>query len=134
VTEDEATSQVSAFFRGLGLETTLSLPVAASIGEAFLEFGYVDAEQALSVSALIYRFQAEPRPGVVEAALAAASKANTGGGRLVLEQGRVLLLRRDFTATIPDRRWAEDVDALASASLLWVHDLFARAVEQANLS
>jgi hypothetical protein len=134
VTEDEATGQLSAFFGGLGLRASFSLPVTASVNEALLEFEYVDADQALSVLALIYRFRAEPRRGVIQAALAAASEANSGGGRLVLEQGRVLLLRRDFTDTIPDRRFADDVDTLAHASLLWAHEIFARAVEQAHRS
>lgn len=134
MTEDEATCHVSAYFGGLDLHTAPSLPVTASVGEAVLEFEYVDADQALSVLALIYRFRAEPRPGVIQAALAAATEANTGGGRLVLEQDRVLLLRRDFTDAIPDRRFADDVDTLAHASLLWLDDIFSRAVEQANRS
>ena len=134
MTEDEATCQVSAFLSGLGLGTTHSLPITASIGEAFLQFEYVDAEQALAVLAVIYRFRTEPRPGVVEAVLAAATEANTGGGRLVLEGGRALVLRRGFTDSVPDRRFADDVEVLAGASLLWVHDLFARAAEQANRS
>jgi hypothetical protein len=134
VSEDEATGQVSAFFRGLALRASPSLPVTALVGEATLEFEYVDADQALSVLALIYRFRTEPRPGVIKAALAAAGEANTGGGRLALIEGRTLVLRRDFTDTIPDRRFADEVSALARASLLWVHDLFARAAEQANRS
>jgi hypothetical protein len=59
--EDEATCQVSAFFSGLGLGTTLSLPITASVGEAFVQFEYVEAEQAMAVLAVIYRFQTEPR-------------------------------------------------------------------------
>jgi hypothetical protein len=86
------------------------------------------------VRTLIYRFRAEPRPGVVEAVLAAATAADTGGGQLVFEDDRVVLLRRDVTETIPDRRIAEYVDALTRASLLWAHDLFPRAVENTHRS
>ncbi len=114
MTEDEATCQVSAFFSGLGLGTTLSLPITASVGEAFVQFEYVEAEQAMAVLAVIYRFRTEPRPGVVEAVLAAATEANTGGGRLVLEGGRALVLRRGFTDSVPDRRFVDDVEGLAA--------------------
>lgn len=62
------------------------------------------------------------------------TEANTGGGRLVLIGGRALVLRRGFTDSVPDRRFADDVEELAGASLRWVHDLFARAAEQANRS
>jgi hypothetical protein len=70
------------------------------------------------VLAVIYRFRTEPRPGVVETALAAATEANTGGGRFVLEDGRALVLRRGFTNSVPDCRFADDVEVLAGASLL----------------
>jgi hypothetical protein len=116
------------------LDESEALRITASVGEAFVQFEYVEAEQAMAVLAVIYRFRTEPRPGVVKAVLAAATEANTGGGRLVLEGGRALVLRRGFTDSVPDRRFADDVEGLAGASLLWVHDLFARAAEQANRS
>ena len=59
---------------------------------------------------------------------------NTGGGRLVLEDGRALVLRRDVAEPVAEQRFAGQVDALAAASLVWAHDLFARAVETVNRS
>ena len=65
---DEADAQVTALSHRLGLGTPPPLPVQAMIGEASLRFDFLDADQALSVRALIYRFRAEPRPGVLETA------------------------------------------------------------------
>ena len=95
-------------------------------------FEYLEAERALSVLGLIYRFRAEPRPVIMEALFAEATPANTGGGRLVLAENGALLLQRDIVETSSSGAFAEHVDALVRASLVWSRDIFARAAEKAN--
>ena len=132
MTGDEAYEQVAAFLRGLGLRPPPALPAQGLVGEAFLVFEYLEAEQALSVLGLVYRFRAEPRPVVVEALFAEATPANTGGGRLVLGENGALLLQRDVVETASPGTFAVHVEALARASLVWSRDIFARAAEKAN--
>ena len=127
MTPDEALRQVGEFLRGLGAAEPDELPVRAMIGAAIVELAHV--EPVLTVSALVYRFRAAPRPGLVDAVLAAATPADTGGGRLVAEDGAVLR-RRAYAERVPAPRFATEVDALGRASVRWAEDLFARAVER----
>src|SRR5690349_21546741 len=63
VTPDEALRQVGELLRGLGAEEPAGLPVRAMIGAAIVELAHVGP--VLAVSALVYRFRAAPRPGLV---------------------------------------------------------------------
>ena len=99
------------------------------LGPAALYFEYDAARGALTCGALVYRFRARPRPGVLEDFL--EENRGAGGGALVYrEETRALLLSRTYFETAPARVFAEDMKRLAAASLGWGSELLERVASR----
>ena len=99
------------------------------LGPAALYFEYDAARGALSCGALVYRFRARPRPGVLEDFL--EENRGAGGGALVYrEETRALLLSRTYSAAAPPEEFAEDMKRLAAASPGWGAELLERVASR----
>ena len=99
------------------------------LGPAALYFEYDAARGALTCGALVYRFRARPRPGVLEDFL--QENRGAGGGTLVYrEETRALLLSRTYFETIPAGVFAEEMKRLAAASLGWGSELLERVASR----
>ncbi|HEX8146526.1 MAG TPA: hypothetical protein VF591_04905 [Pyrinomonadaceae bacterium] len=99
------------------------------LGPAALYFEYDARSGALSCGALVYRFRARPRPGVLEDFL--EENHGAGGGLLVYrEETRALLLSRTYLETIPAGEFAEDMKRLAAASLGWGAEVLERVASR----
>jgi hypothetical protein len=136
MTKDEAKNQLGAFFRRLGEKGSFFDDenfAKARIGEAFLGFEYDETDGVLSCQALIYRFRREPKDEILDAAFAEDNAAQTGGGRLVFDSGALsLYLQRDFTDPADDRIFYEEINRLASASLVWNGEVLGRIAEKVS--
>lgn len=99
------------------------------LGPAALYFEYDDANGVLTCGALVYRFRARPRPGVLEDFL--EENPGAGGGTLVYrEETHALLLSRTYFAAAPAAVFAEDMKRLAAASLGWGSELLERVASR----
>lgn len=99
------------------------------LGSAEVFFEYLPDIQALKCRALVYRFHAEPRPGVLEGFFKEESRGadDAGGGALeYLSETRSLFLTRTYLEPAPGAEFARDVRRLAEASLVWGGDVLAR--------
>src|SRR5688500_9003821 len=86
-------------------------------GEVFFEY-HADAK-ALECSALIYKFRAPPKPGVVEGFQAEASSGTaTGGGIVDFEpENNGLYLSRTYGERVAYETFVEEVNTLLGASV-----------------
>jgi hypothetical protein len=101
------------------------------LGAAELFFEYDAARRALGCGALVYRFRAEPRPGVLDAFFEEAGGSGAGGGALVYrEETRALLLQRTYFEPAPGDDFARDMKRLAAASLDWGAQLLERVASR----
>src|SRR5215218_2130765 len=89
------------------------------LGEAELFFRYDEGRRALWCGALVYRFRAEPKPGVLEAFFEEENvdAPDSGGGALeYLGETRSLLLARTYETAPAPEEFVEDVKKLAESS------------------
>ncbi|HVF43944.1 MAG TPA: hypothetical protein VM936_13065 [Pyrinomonadaceae bacterium] len=109
--------------------------VGLMLGAAELFFQYDENRRALWCGALVYRFRAEPKPGVLEAFFEeeeeAASDAPASGGALEYREAtRSLLLARTYESAPPPEEFVEDVKTLAESSLAWARDAVPRVASR----
>jgi hypothetical protein len=107
------------------------------LGGAELFFQYDEVRRALWCGALVYRFRAEPKPGVLEAFFEeekeGARAHDPGVGALeYLGETRSLLLAKTYEAAPGAEEFIEDVKRLAEASLVWARDAVPRVASRAR--
>lgn len=138
MTKTEAKTQLEAFFRRLGEKISIFDDknfVKARIGEALAGFEFDETDGVLSAKALIYRFRREPKDEVLDAAFAEDDATANGGGRVVFDsQDFSLYLQRDFIETVDDKTFYEEINRLASASLVWNSETLGRIAEKVSSS
>lgn len=129
----EAKQQVEAFFQRLGEKISFSEEknfAKARVGEAILGFEFDETDGVLSCQALIYRFRNAPRDEILDAAFAEEDSA-TDGFRVVFDsENRSLYLQRDYAEKIDDNVFYEQVNRLASASIVWNSEVLCRIAEK----
>ena len=134
--QSEASSQVENFFRRLGEKADNFSEknfIQAGIGEALIGFEYDEAEELLSVQALIYRFRNEPQDKVLDAVFNEESEDNNGGGRIVFNsENLAFYLQKDFVERCDDNDFYSEISELAQASLLWSSEILTQAAGKAN--
>jgi hypothetical protein len=103
-----------------------------SVGGAQLYFEYHEAERALECSALVYRFNDPPKPGVLEGFQAAAREGtDTGGGEVDYErENRGLYLSRTYGRVPEGKAFARDMQRLMKASLVWGDEVLDRVASR----
>ena len=136
MTRDEAERMLRSLFRAHGVGGAGRVfeggdVAGAMLGEAELFFEYEPGPQSLWCGALIYRFRAEPRPGVLENFFdeeRSDDAPDTGGGALeYMEATRSLLLSRTYRVAPAGDEFADEVRMLAAASLAWAREVAGRA-------
>lgn len=103
------------------------------LGEAELYFRYDEGRRALWCGALVYRFRAEPKPGVLEAFFEEEEASNTDavvGALEYRDDTRSLLLARTYESAPAPEEFVEDVRSLAEASLVWARDAVPRVASR----
>ena len=125
ITRDEAISMLQAYYKSFGLdspglnENNLG---GATTGEYQIYFEYQPAKHALKCSALVYKFHDEPKPGVLETVKGEedVKTEETGGGTLEYEpENKGLYLSRTYTARVSDEAFAQDLEKLMKASVVY---------------
>lgn len=120
---EEATRQIEAFFRKLGMRASFSNEqnfVKASVGEAVLGFEFDESEEILKAKALIYRFRNAPKPEILDAVYDQAKEANSGGGQMFFDENDMTLyLEKDFVEPLGDENFHKQINILAQASFFW---------------
>lgn len=109
--------------------------VGVMLGEAELFFRYDEVLRALWCGALVYRFRAEPKPGVLEAFFEEENEGvdvpDSGGGALEYRgDTRSLLLAKTYESAPAPEEFVEDVRVLAEASLVWARDAVPRVASR----
>ena len=133
---DEAVRMIQAYFKSHGLDSpglNESNLGGALVGEYQIYFEYLPAEQALKCSALVYKFHAEPKPGVIEGFKAEEQEktADTGGGTLEYETAnRGLFLTRSYAGTVSDEEFAQDLERLMKASEVYGEQVLERVASK----
>ena len=129
---DEAIQTIQAFAKSLEVETkglNKSNLGGLQVGEAEVWFEYVEAEGALHCSALIFQFDQEENPAIVEACRnEAKAGANTGGGAIEYQpENKGIYLTRVYAKTVPPENFEKDMTRLLEASQEWSEDVFPKA-------
>lgn len=110
--------------------------VGLMLGGAELFFQYDEGRSALWCGALVYRFRAEPKPGVLEAFFEEEEDVDapdSGGGALEYRgDTRSLLLARTYDSTPEPEEFVGDVKQLAESSLAWARDAVPRVASRAR--
>jgi hypothetical protein len=130
MTQEEALKTVQIYFRSFGIESPglneKNLGGVAN-GEAQIYFEYRPAEELLKCSALIYKFQLEPKPGVIDQFKEEAQVTDTGGGKLDYEaESRALCLSRSYCEPITEQQFARDLAGLIDARRVWSEEVLDR--------
>ena len=135
MTRDEAQRLVQAFFRSYGVQSpglNAKNLGGAMVGEGQVFFEYRPQRRDLWCGALIYRFRAKPKPGVLEAFRAEGKATDAGGGTLEYDpEGGGLYLSRVYTRTVPGTRFRADMGRLIQASRVWSVEVLPRAADRA---
>jgi hypothetical protein len=105
------------------------------LGGAELFFHYDEERRALWCGALVYRFRAEPKPGVLEAFFEEEREGvdvpDSGVGALEYRgDTRSLLLARTYEAAPGTEEFVEEVKSLAESSLAWARDAVPRVASR----
>jgi hypothetical protein len=124
LSREEAVRMIQAYFRMHGLESTGlndNNLGGASIGDYQIYFEYEPARRELKCSALIYKFHADPEPGVLQAfSDAAPALTNNGGGTLDYEPAnKGLYLSRTYSEVVSDEVFAHDLAGLMQSSEIY---------------
>jgi hypothetical protein len=132
MTREEANRMIQGFFRAQGVESpglNDNNLGAAAVGDSQIYFEYQPHEPSLKCSALIYKFQTEPRPGVIEGFQ--AEEADTGGGTVDYEpENKGLYLSRSYTDTVTDAQFTADLDHLMKASKVYGGEVLERVASK----
>jgi hypothetical protein len=134
MTRDEAIRLIQTYFRSFGLqspglnEQNLG---GAAFGDAEIYFEYQPEESALKCSALIYKFQIDPKAGVLEKLKEEELSADTGGGTIDYEpENRGLFLSRTYTEMVPPEEFTSDLERLLEASKVWSNEVLDRVASK----
>ena len=105
------------------------------LGGAELFFRYDEGQRSLWCGALVYRFRAEPKPGVLEAFFEEEQEGvdvpDSGVGALEYRgDTRSLLLAKTYETAPEPEEFVEDVRILAEASLVWARDAVPRVASR----
>jgi hypothetical protein len=136
MTRDEAVRMVQAFFQSHSLQSPglndQNLGGAA-VGEFQIYFEYQPSNHTLKCSALVYRFHAAPKPGVLEAFKAAQSEFDSGGGWIDFEpENKGLYLSRSYSQQVPHEQFAKELDSLMNAGKLYGDQVLDRVAAKAS--
>lgn len=134
MTRDDAERLLRSLFDAYGLSAGRVFDgkdvAGVMLGEAELFFHYEPERRSLWCGALVYRFRAAPRPGLLEAFFDEEESLNApgdGDGTLEYrEETRSLLLARTYETPPASDEFADDVRRLASASLVWARETVSR--------
>lgn len=136
MTREEAKQQLEAFFRKLGLSTSVLNEtnfVKATVGEAVIGFEYAETEGVLISKALIYRFRNNPNPLLIEALVAEQKNSDTGGGFVHFATDDLSLsLEKTFVEKLSDEDFYEQINHLAKASLVWSSEILPQIAESVH--
>lgn len=132
---DDAIAMVGKYLESYGLvgsglnENDLA---GAAIGENQIYFEYLPASEVLKCSALIYKFQVEPKAGIVEEFKAEETNTDTGGGDVDYEpENRGLYLSRRYETPVVTPQLREELDQLLHASSVWGQEVLERVAAKA---
>lgn len=135
MTRDDSEKLISTLGKRYGLETGLNQRGfgGMTVEQSSLYFEFREQEQALECDALIYRFHAPPKAGVLESFEAeAANGVDTGGGTLVFLKGsRGLFLSRTYRSPPDAAGFESDMKRLVAASCLWSDEVLDRVSARA---
>lgn len=136
MTREEAKQQLEAFFRKLGLSTSVLNEtnfVKATVGEAVIGFEFSETDNILIAKALIYRFRNNPNPLLIEALITEQKNSDTGGGFVNFETDDLSLsLEKTFVEKLADEDFYEQVNQLAQASLVWSNQILPQIAESVH--
>lgn len=136
LTPEAAAALVRWFERSLGVLSGPGLNEqgfgGVDVDGAQMFFEYHPARRVLECSALVYRFNDPPRPGVVAGFEAeAAEGTDTGGGTVDYErENRGLFLSREYIVMPWGLCFARDMRRLAAASLVWRDEVLDRVASR----
>jgi hypothetical protein len=103
-----------------------------AVGGAQVYFEYHEDTKTLECSALVYRFNEPPKPGVVVGFEAEAREGtDTGGGTVDYErENRGLFLSRTYSEVPEGNAFAKDMSRLAKASVVWGSEVLDRVASR----
>ena len=123
---------VQAFFRANGVDSgglNDNNLGGTAIEDSQIYFEYQPVTHSLKCSALIYKFQTDPRPGVIEGFK--AEGADKGGGTIDYErENRGLYLSRDYSEPVPEAQFMADLERLMQASKVYGGEVLDRVASK----
>ena len=132
---DDAARMVQNYFESYGLVSpglNKNNFGGAAIGEREIYFEYDPLVNALKCSALIYKFQVEPKTGILEKFREEELDTDTGGGKVDYEpENRGLYLSRIYSETVEPQQVRKDLDQLTRASKVWGQEVLDRVAAKA---
>ena len=142
MTREEANTLIQTFARSQGGEVSglnMNNMTGLSLGDSDLFFTFHQSmfahkEPSLEVSALIYRFRADPDPRILQG-FKDEHEAGTpsGGGEVDFEpENKGLYLTRSYTKVPTQDAFNADLIALAKASKAWGHEVLERVANKVN--
>lgn len=135
MTRDEAQQLVQEYMKTLGQQSpglNENGYGGVAVGNAQLYFEYDSFVMALETSALIYKFNDEPKPGIIEG-FEAEEKAgtDTGGGAVDFEpENKSLFLSRQYNTVPSTASFEADMKRLMAASLKWGDEVLNRVASR----
>ena len=140
MTRDDAERSLRSLFDAHGVSAGRVFDgkdvVGVMLGGAELFFQYDGGRRSLWCGALVYRFRAEPRPGLLEAFFAEEEEGtaapDSGGALEYREETRSLLLAKTYGDAPAPEEFAEDVTRLAESSLAWARNVVPRVASRAR--
>ena len=120
---DDAVGMVQKYFESYGVVSSglnKNNLGGAAIGDAEIYFEYEPSAETLKCSALIYKFQVEPKTGILEKFRDEELITDTAGGKVDYEpENRGLYLSRVYSERVETEQLREDLDQLIHASRVW---------------
>ena len=132
---DDAVKMVQKYFESYGVVSSglnKNNLGGAAIGETQIYFEYEPVEGVLKCSALIYKFQVEPKTGILERFREEELITDTAGGKIDYEpENRGLYLSRIYSEQVETEQLREDLDQLRQASKVWGQEVLDRVAVKA---
>jgi hypothetical protein len=134
MTRTEAEALVTGLGAALGVQTGLNSAgragLAVETGSLFLRYHPETAD--LQCSALVYKFHAAPRPGLLDGfAAEAQAGTDTGGGTVDYEAAaQGLFLTRTYQRSPHPQQFVLEMKKLLKASVRWNDEVLARVSEK----
>ncbi len=134
MTRGEADALVTGLGTALGVQTGLNpagrAGLAVETGSLFLRYHAESAD--LQCSALVYKFHAPPKPGILEGFTAEAQAGtDTGGGAVDYEAtAQGLFLTRTYQRAPHPQQFVVEMKRLLKASVKWNDEVVPRVAEK----